>query len=761
MKKNISTFILLLIFCYANAQEINNITLTGTVLTADGFPAAGLIVRVDGTIFKTTTSSDGRFTIKGKSGSNSVVIASGIANKETIITVNTTINKDLQVIRIGDKLNNLNEVVVTGQYKPQTLKNAVYRVRTINAEKISKRAATNIQQVLTTEFGFRFANDLTLGTTDVEMMGMSGRNVKILLNGVPLVDRSDLRESLNQVDINTVERIEIVEGPMSVVYGTDALAGVINIITKKAAAQTLNLSAKIQEETVGSEYQAFQKKGIHNKNITASWRGGNWSALVGVSNNEFGGWNVLPKNATSSEVASSTFFKPKNQYLANGKLGFSAKNVNVWYRLDFLNEDIASRGGINPNYTVITQTYNTQRINNQLHADITLNKNATLNVTGGFTNLTRATETSKYDFGTGETTLTNGVGEQDVAKFNATILRSTLQYRLSDIVSVQPGFEFNRDAGSGARIAGAPAINDFAFFASAEIRPSEKIKLKPGVRFIHNSVYDAPLAVPSLNAMLNLSKSVELRLGYGRGFRAPALRELYFDFFDASHAIKGNEDLKAEKSNSFDASLACDVFTEGEFKVRSILSGFYNNFYDRIDYGIDANDPTITTLINISKYKTTGLSFDNNLTFKNLQANVGAAFIGRYNQLTNNTTGEIPSFSWTPEVFTNVSYNIPKLDAALSLYLKFTGTRPNYQIDDLTSTAKLVKVGAFTWSDLMLNKSINKYLTVNAGVKNLFDVTSLSNTASSSGGAHSTGAGNIAYSYGRSYVLGLTANWHK
>ncbi|MBK6634150.1 MAG: TonB-dependent receptor plug domain-containing protein [Chitinophagaceae bacterium] len=127
---------------------------------------------------------------------------------------------------------NLEEVVVTGQYKPQTLKKSVYQVRVINNERIKQSGATNVQQVLNNQLGFRFSSDNTIGTTDVQLMGMSGRNVKILLDGIPLVDRGDTRESLGQVDINSIERIEIVEGPMSVSYGSDALAGVINIITK-------------------------------------------------------------------------------------------------------------------------------------------------------------------------------------------------------------------------------------------------------------------------------------------------------------------------------------------------------------------------------------------------------------------------------------------------------------------------------------------------------------------------------------------------
>jgi outer membrane receptor for ferrienterochelin and colicins len=136
-------------------------------------------------------------------------------------------------ITLKPSVKNLDEVVVTGQPQGQTLRNSVYQVRVIDRARIEQRAATNVMGVLNNEIGFRFSNDMALGTTDIQLMGMSGRNVKILLDGVPMLDRGDTRESLNQIDINSIERIEIVEGPMSVNYGTDALAGVINIITKK------------------------------------------------------------------------------------------------------------------------------------------------------------------------------------------------------------------------------------------------------------------------------------------------------------------------------------------------------------------------------------------------------------------------------------------------------------------------------------------------------------------------------------------------
>ncbi|GGI25892.1 TonB-dependent receptor plug domain-containing protein [Pedobacter mendelii] len=660
----------------------------------------------------------------------------------------------------------LKEVVITGQFGPQTLKNSVYNIRTISAERIKLRAATNVQQVLNTELGFRFSNDLTLGTSDVQLMGMTGRNIKILLDGIPMVDRSDTRESLNQIDINTVDRIEIVEGPMSVVYGTDALAGVINIITKNSGKSLLNISVRLQEETVSNEYNAFSGSGSHNQNISGSWQNKGWSALAGFTHNEFGGWNLASKTATSAEVdADSNRWKPKEQWLGNTKIGYRNENFNIWYRLDGLNETIDSRGGMNPNnYKAKFQTYTTNRYTQQLQSEWQLFQNLQLTAIAGFTNLERATKSVIHDFTNGSEELTAAAGEQDVAKFNFSIFRATAIYKINDLLTLQPGLEFNRDAASGARINGSPAINDYAFFISGEFKPTEGINIRPGFRFIKNSIYDAPPVIPSLNTKFTLTKTLDFRLAYARGFRAPALRELYYDFFDASHSIMGNPNLKAEESNSFNGSFGWSGVQINDFQFRSTLAGFYNLFKNRIDYGIDATNPTVTTLINISKFKTTGGTLDNTLLYKNFQANVGFSYIGRYNELLeSNASFEIPEFVWSAEVSSNLTYNFPKINGSISLFYKYSGSRPSYQLIVLNGfqTATLVKIGGFNLADLMLNKNIYKYLTINAGIKNLLNVTQLSNTSTASGGAHSTDGTSVPNSYGRSYILGLIFNWNK
>src|SRR5690606_11921691 len=92
----------------------------------------------------------------------------------------------------------LEEVVVTGQYEPQSIKNSVYRVRTITQEQIRLRASTSVENILNTQLGMRFSNDLTLGESDIQLMGMSGQNVKVLVDGIPLVDRGATKQSLSQ-----------------------------------------------------------------------------------------------------------------------------------------------------------------------------------------------------------------------------------------------------------------------------------------------------------------------------------------------------------------------------------------------------------------------------------------------------------------------------------------------------------------------------------------------------------------------------------
>lgn len=658
------------------------------------------------------------------------------------------------------RVRDLQEVVVTGQYEPQSMRKSVYQVRSISGERIRLQGATNLTGVLNNELGIRFSNDRTLGTTDIELMGMSGRNVKILLDGVPMVDRGDTRESLNQVDVNSIERIEIVEGPMSVSYGSDALAGVINIITKKGQAARLTVTARVQEESAGSEYEPLLNKGMHNQYLGISWQQKGWSLSLGGSHNDFGGWKESRDTALAKEE-----WHPKEQWLANARLSYATSKLQTWYRLDLLDETILNNGSVFASTnTTPDQKFFTNRYLHQAQADWRLSDRLQLTGLAAFTDYSRRTQTTVIDLSTGKRTLSTGQGEQDKATFNSLVARLTARYKISDAVSLQPGIDINREEAAGARILGEPVINDYAFFISGELNPLPGVHIRPGLRFIHNSVYDAPPAIPSLNTKFDLGKNFDLRLAYARGFRSPALRELYFYFFDASHAIKGNPNLKAEFSNSFNGSLTWQTVTPSKLTVRSVLGAFFNDFSDLINYGIDAANPDTTTYINIDKFKTIGGTLSNTVAWKNWHVSLGFSYIGRYNRLSDEAAfdkDDLPSFTWSPELNAGLQYALPATHTQFNIFYKFTGRRPAYQTTTNSSgqtVVMLAETASFHWADATISQEVNKYIRINGGVRNIFDVTTLNNTVET-GGAHST-AGLVALSYGRSWFIGLNFQWN-
>lgn len=724
-------------------------TIEGKITLSDGKPAAAMRVQLKGTRFKSVTDKAGTFQIQAPAGVYTLVYGFPVQFEQDSVLVASGKLTEISPLKIADKNIDLDEVVVTGQFEARSLRNSVYRVRTISNDLIRLRAANNLESILNTELGIRFSNDLTLGESDIQLMGMSGQNVKILIDGIPLVERGATRQSISQIDVNTIERIEIVEGPMSVVYGTDALAGVINLITRKGTGrEELSFTARIQEESVGDEYNSFDNKGSHNGNAGLSWEKGPWQISASGTRNNFGGW-------TGSATGRQREWNPKDQWLANSRLAFHKSNFNIWYRLDYLNENIYSRGPLNTNnYRARDQDYITDRFTHQVQAEWQINSNLSFNTSASYQDYRRNTHTTILDATTGKRELSTGDGEQDRAGFDSKFFRGTFQYKLSPVVSLQPGLELSLNSGSGQRINGNPSINDYAFFLSSEILPLKGISIRPGLRFSENSVYDAPKLIPSMNTKFNLGSDFDLRLAYARGFRAPALRELYFSFFDASHSIQGNENLKAEYSNSFNGYLSWQPTAKAKLSLSSTFGAFYNRFNNQITTGYLPGNNTVVTYINIEKFRTQGFTLENKIRWKNIQGMLGFSYIGRFNRLSEQES--LPSVMWSPEINSNLIYNLPNSGASVSLFYKYSGKRPAYQVINANGIEQITlsSIDGFNMADLSLNKNLTKYLSLTGGVRNIFNVTRIQNSLSDIGGAHSTG-GPVPVAYGRSYFLGM------
>lgn len=746
MKKYFYVFVFLVLSgTGAIAQQSG--TVTGKVLTLDKQPAAGVTYKVTPSGASGATETDGDFHIKLRPGGYHIRFTSiGMTGTDVEFSVAANENKQLPDIILQINAVQLKDVVVTGQYAPQSLKNSVYMVRTVTSEQIRLQNPTKVEDVLAQQLGFRFQNDLTLGTANVVMDGVKGQKVKILLDGVPLLDRLETRESLNQIDINAIDHIEFVDGPMSVSYGSDAMGGVINLITKKSVGNRLDVNGRIQEETAGKNYSGFRGNGNHLENLGLNWGHGPWQLGGSFTRNFFNG--------------AVQGWMPKDQYLGNGVVGYRTDKLHVWYRLDAENETLRSVLNINTNTNSETDAhYITYRWMHQLQADWTVSNRLSFNGAASYTDYSRRTQTTSLNLLTGDRRLTTGVGEQDKSIFDTKFFKTTAQYRATDEVLLQPGVEINLTGSSGARMLGSPTINDYAFFISGEWKPSTFVSLRPGVRFTKNSVYDAPPAIPSINAKFSLTKTVDLRLAYARGFRAPSLSELYFDFHDASHNIDGNPNLKAEYSNSFTGSLSFQPLDNVPVKWRSSISGFYNDFNNLITNGYLPNDNQNLSYINIDKAKTAGGSFDNTLYYQNLEARAGFSYTGLFSPLDDLPADQV-RYVWYPEISSTLMYHFKKLKGDISLFYKYNGTLPVYEVNPAnTNEIHLARRSAYSLADLTLNKQLH-HVTLSGGVKNLFNITRVNNSSLDVGGAHSTG-GPVPLGYGRSYFLGLNFQFSK
>lgn len=649
----------------------------------------------------------------------------------------------------------LEEVVVTGQYKPQSVRQSVYQVKVISKERILKQGATRLQDVLRNELNMRFSQDLATGGSAISMLGLSGQNVKLLIDGLPVTGRQGVNNEfdISQIDVNSVERIEIVEGPMSVIYGADALAGVINIITKKAGVAGISVNARLHEETVGDEYGS--KRGIHNQQAGFNWKKNKWEAGFSFAHNYFGGWQ---DTATGRELV----WHQKDQRIANGFVGYSNGKLSLRYRIDGLDEVITNPGNFSPFPDPISgdtlaydQEYLSQRLMQQLQGAYFVNKDLSFQFQSAYTTYQRQVFSTTLNKSNGNVRLDPGEGKQSVVDFSGFTFRGTALYKLSDRVSFQPGVDINLDRGEGERLkVGSNAVDDYAFFLTAEIVPVEKISLRPGIRVIRNSVYDAPPLIPSLNTKFVLAQNWDLRLSYARGFRSPSLRELYFSFFDANHQVVGNPGLKAETSHSFTGSLNWKKTTKNNWVINAQLGGFFNDVSNLIDYVFTQNSDT-ARLYNVLKSRTAGTSLLLHFARANWNIAVGSAVTGFYNDQYASDKS-LPQQLWSAEANATLTYRFSKAGIDLNLFYKMVGKRPRY----VTSGPDIIlsKQEAYHMADLTASRKLGALLQLTAGVRNLFGVDRI-NSNFIQGGIHSSGG--LSVGTGRSYFASLVFNWNK
>lgn len=665
-----------------------------------------------------------------------------------------TMYQSSQTIYLDPDIRSLDEVVITGQYLPQSAQKSLYKVKTIDRERLAQQGANTLQDVLANQLNINFSRDNAMGASGMNLMGIAGQHIKILIDGIPVAGRGGINNEIdiNQLNINSIEQVEIVEGPMAVNFGADALAGVINIITKKDDDQQLNLDLTLQEETVESNYSFF-REGIHSPSLRIGYKPAErWYLQAEGRINHFGGWvgNGSERNRQ---------WYPKTQYFGSNLIRYEAQHFNIYYRLDYLDESIENLGEVNDSNPLrdpfaTDESFQSQRWMHQLQAEVHLNNRWHLNPVFSFTDYQRTTRQFNTNLVTGQTRTTIQ-SEQDSIYFRNYFFRNVLSQTDGEWGSLQLGMEATHEQAAGTTISqGEKWLTDLALFASAEIHLNPKLQIRPGIRFSRHSLFKTQ-PTPSINLKYDLHTQVEVRIGYGRGFRAPSLREMYHEFIDANHNIQGNQDLEPEYSHSFNADI---TYRLPKLNISTSLTGFYNHIDNMITFFTPTISNQSTTYVNLLKFKTAGLRLTGQWRKSWINLSSGVAYTGRYQRLRQENR-DVPGFVFGWEANLNNTFIWSQTGISASLFYKFNGPFKDYRLVDQEgeSRPQLQQINGFHLMDFTLSKDLGSNLKLTAGIRNLMNVNTVNNNLTG-GGAHSGETGKTSVAYGRSYFLRINLN---
>jgi outer membrane receptor for ferrienterochelin and colicins len=673
--------------------------------------------------------------------------------------------------------NKLAEVVVTGQFKPQSVKKAVFNVRLISSQDIQNLAANNLSDVLNQYLNITVKPSGNDGRSTVSMFGLDAQYFKILVDNIPLVNEAGLGNNidLSQINLNDVEQIEIIEGSMGVTHGANAVSGVLNIITKTSSKYRLGISATLQEETVGDEYAVFDE-GRHIQALKVSHNfNPNWFASIGVNRNDFQGFLDTKKGKDYSENDGLRGYAwlPKEQLNTTALVSYKKNNFSFFYKFEYLDEDVeyynsAVQSGYNSalgSYRYANdKRYLTNRYFHHLNSAGKLFRQLNYNVSVSNQKQERDVETFKYYLSTQDETNTIKVKDQSMEVLYSTGTLSN--FFLDSKADIQLGYELVNNLGfslvqeaNNTFVPITKRIINYDFFVASEIKATERFSIRPGIRYSFQSMFENQYA-SSLALRYLFDRGLELRGSTGRSFRTPTFQELYSKLIFDGHFFTGNENLIPETSISYEMSLKKETIHSSGFQLSNMLTGSYLDVNDRIDMALvgfnpDTGNPEYQ-YINISKYKMWNVSSVNQFRENNLTVNLGASIIGVSQKIENQVFTSDDKFLYSFNLNSSVSYSVPSWKTIFSAYYKHNGK--SQQFVEGTSEFLISEIDASNWLDAtVLKRFFNDKLEVTIGARNLFDIKNINQTRTAEGAGHAT-SGEVLMAYGRSYFVKLTYN---
>ncbi len=635
----------------------------------------------------------------------------------------------------------LNPVVVTAQYGPTQSSESVQNVRVIDAQRLQERGAVTLDQALNDQLNLRIANDGVFGSS-LSIQGLSGEHVKVLLDGVPVVGRLDGQLDLSQIPTNSIERIEIIEGPMSVNYGSNALAGVVNIISKRNEAGKIRASADMLYESFGQTN--------FGANLSMPLPGyQKLTADISAGRNFFDGWSAVDTGQRSMD------WNQKELWFVDGKLTHPlgrGQLVGRWMFTDELVKDKGERRSPFSDYAFDTW-FGTRRQLGSLSYSAPVGLSDRVEILASFSDFLRTNTLYNRNLVEGWQELSPGLSSADTNRATQWLSRGTYaRNRERDstsgsAISWQLGYEVSLEQASGDRIEGANRrIEDYAAFGSLRWNFAPKWTLQPALRVSYNSAFAAQ-PVPSVHLKARLHPSLQLRASYARGFRTPSIKELYLEFVDANHNLYGNPELTAEYSHHADLGLQWTHSKDAVHRWSLEPLFFFNRVFEQIE--LAQIDEVRYSYVNLASTQSVGfrieLGYEIHPDFK---FRTGASHIW---QAFESGSGDAKTYQ-SPEFSAGFDYWRPSKRFGFQTTYRYQGSSPLVALGE--DGVELGSLEDFHYLECSATEKFWKgKIQWTIGGRNLLDVQSLA-VSNAGSGVHS-GAGSRPMFRGRSFFTSI------
>ncbi|MGN0283137.1 MAG: TonB-dependent receptor plug domain-containing protein [Prevotella sp.] len=476
----------------------------------------------------------------------------------------------------------LQEVVVTGTGTQHLLKDAPVQTEVISRQALRNFAGRSIEDILSqlsSSFDFEQGD---MGS-QMQMNGLGNSYILIMVDGKRLHGDVGGQNDLGLIDPNNIERIEIVKGASSALYGSDAIAGVINIITRKH-----DEGVMIENKT---RYGAYNDVRQHN-GVALRW--GKISSYTNIQIQHNDGWQNTATEYTPSSATPVTDSKSKtvneftNWQIAERLAWNPTKGMELYAEGSWYQKGIYRESGKYPKYDVYNYDLKYKNASAEagmkwttargdlITADVSWNKHAyyhaftTTTLAEGFDE--KGNFVLDYPYFAGQKLL--------MSNQERTMLNLKAVFALSSANKLSTGLEARYDyLKAPASIKGQTASdNTEAIYVQDELQLLGLLHVTAGLRLNRNENFGWRLT-PKLAAMLKAG-DWRLRASWSQGFKTPTLKELNYQYARDMNGMilyLGNPDLKPQTSNYW--SLNAE-YTIGHLNISA--TGYYNKVGDMI-----------------------------------------------------------------------------------------------------------------------------------------------------------------------------------